>query len=106
MNDFIKLLSDLEKQPLLFINKKDISLLNAFITGYLLNDIFRNNKRPNYDFRSSFSEWLKEKYNFEQELSWAEYLNSLSKYESLNAVDLFFREFHIFQKETNNYYGI
>ncbi|MGE8525345.1 hypothetical protein [Chryseobacterium rhizosphaerae] len=97
---FEELMSQIERRPQQFIGEKDISLLNAFLTGYLFNDVIRLGERAEYDFRSGFNEWLQIKFNFHNSFSWSAIISNISQNENLNSVDVFFREYNLFKKQS------
>jgi len=89
----------LKGDPNNLLEKKDIFLLNAFLTGYLCNDAIRLGEKAVYDFRSDFNNWLQNKYNYHNPFSWSNIINEISIKEKLNSVDVFFREYHLFNQE-------
>ncbi|WP_288445553.1 hypothetical protein [uncultured Chryseobacterium sp.] len=95
---FEELMYYIERRPQQFIGEKNIFLLNAFLTGYLYNDSIRLGERADYDFRSDFNDWLQNKFNYHNSFSWSNIINEISQKENLNAIDVFFREYHLFKK--------
>lgn len=97
--NFEDLILHIEKRPQIYVGEKNIHLISAFLEGYLFNDAIRLGERAKYDFRYDFGEWLRLKFNYELELGWLTIINEISVKENLDAVDIFFREYHLFKKE-------
>ena len=97
--NFEDLILHIEKRPQIYVGEKNLSLISAFLEGYLFNDAIRLGERAEYDFRYSFGEWLRNKFNYELELGWLTIINEISYNENLDSVDVFFREYHLFKKE-------
>ncbi|MCT2407692.1 hypothetical protein NZD88_09100 [Chryseobacterium antibioticum] len=88
----------IEKRPQMYFRGKDVFYLEAFLGGYLLNEHLKDENFKN-DFRHNFYEWLQNKFNLENNATWADFIDIISKNENLNSVDVFFREYHLFKKE-------
>jgi len=97
--NFEDLILHIEKRPQIYVGEKNLSLISAFLEGYLFNDAIRLGERAEYDFRYNFGEWLRNKFNYELELGWLTIINEISYNENLDSVDVFFREYHLFKKE-------
>ncbi|MCT2407680.1 hypothetical protein NZD88_09040 [Chryseobacterium antibioticum] len=97
--NFDELMSHIERRPEVYVGERNIFLLSAFLSGYLLNDSNRLGNRAEYDFRYDFYNWLQNKFNLENNATWADFIDIISKNENLNSVDVFFREYHLFKKE-------
>lgn len=97
--NFEELMLHIEKRPQVYVGEKKLSLISAFLDGYLFNDVVRLGERAKYDFRYNFGEWLKNKYHYKLELGWSTMINEISEKENLDSVDIFFREYHLFKKE-------
>ncbi|WP_185290624.1 hypothetical protein [Chryseobacterium lactis] len=97
--NFDELMSHIERRPEVYVGERDVFLLSAFLSGYLLNDVIRLGHRAEYDFRYDFGEWLREKLNYKLEHGWSTIINEISNNENQDAVDVFFREYHLFKKE-------
>ncbi|KMQ67731.1 hypothetical protein ACM39_12905 [Chryseobacterium sp. FH2] len=97
--EFNELMLHIEKRPQVYVGEKNLPLISAFLDGYLCNDAIRLGERAKYDFRYDFGEWLKNKFNYKLEFGWLTIINEISYKENLDAVDVFFREYHLFNKE-------
>lgn len=93
-----ELLINIEKRPQMYFREKNIYFMEAFLGGWFVNEYLKN-KDFRSDFRSNFYDWLQKKYILENDLTWADFINILSKNENLNSVDVFFREYHLFKEE-------
>jgi len=93
-----ELLSHIEKRPQMYFREKNVFFLETFLGGFFINEYFKN-KDFKDDFRSNFYEWLQNKFNLENSITWADFIDVLSKNENINSVDIFFREYHLFNKE-------
>ncbi|MDQ0593929.1 hypothetical protein QFZ37_002298 [Chryseobacterium ginsenosidimutans] len=97
--NFEELMLHIERRPEVYVGERSIFLLSAFLSGYLLNDAIRLGERAKYDFRYDFGEWLRNKFNYELELGWSTIITEISQKENLDAINVFFREYHLFKKE-------
>ncbi|MCS3533017.1 hypothetical protein [Chryseobacterium sp. JUb7] len=93
-----ELLLKIEKRPQMYFREKDVYFLETFLGGFFASEYLKD-KDFKDDFRSSFYEWLQRKFNLENNLTWADFIEIISKTENLNSVDVFFREYHLFKKE-------
>ena len=97
--NFEDLMLHIERRPQVYVGEKKLSLISAFLDGYLCNDAVRLGERANYDFRYNFGEWLRKKFKYELELCWLTIIKEISHYEDQDEVDVFFREYHLFKNE-------
>ncbi|WP_185287473.1 hypothetical protein [Chryseobacterium lactis] len=88
-----ELLPYLEKRPQMYFREKNVFFLEAFLGGFFFNEHSAD------DFRSDFYNWLQKKFNLENNLTWADFIEIISQKENLNSVDIFFREYYLFKKE-------
>lgn len=96
--NFEELMLHIERRPEVYVGERNVFLLSAFLSGYLLNDSIRLGNRAEYDFRYDFYNWLQSKFNLENKSTWADFIDIISKNENLNSVDVFFREYKLFMK--------
>jgi len=93
-----ELLSHIEKRPQMYFREKNVFFLETFLGGFFISEYFKN-KDFKDDFRSNFYEWLQNKFNLENSTTWADFIDVLSKNEDINSVDVFFREYHLFNNK-------
>lgn len=93
-----ELMTYIEKRPQMYFREKNVYYLEAFLGGFFVNE-YSQDKDIKNDFRSSFYEWLQNKFTFENKQTWADFIDIISKKENINSVDVFFREYHLFKKE-------
>ncbi|MGE8525343.1 hypothetical protein [Chryseobacterium rhizosphaerae] len=95
-----EILTHIEQRPLMYLKTKDIYLLDSFIGGYLSCQQIHDTNFNDIDFQSSFHEWLRLKFNLDLGFTWADYIFEISQNENLNSVDVFFREYNLFKKQS------
>ncbi|MEE6128241.1 hypothetical protein V2E39_12685 [Chryseobacterium arthrosphaerae] len=88
-----ELLPCIEKRPQMYFREKNVFFLETFLGGFFLNEHYKD------DFRYDFYNWLQKKFNLENNSTWADFIEIISKNENLNSVDVFFREYYLFKKE-------
>ena len=93
-----ELLPYIEKRPQMYFREKDVYFLETFLGGFFVSEYLKDNNFKD-DFRSNFYEWLQNKFNLQNNTTWADFIDIISKNENLNSVDVFFREYHLFKKE-------
>ncbi|MBK1897375.1 hypothetical protein [Chryseobacterium paridis] len=94
-----ELLLHIEKRPQMYFREKNVYFLETFLGGFFVNEYLKNKDFKN-DFRSGFYYWLKNKFNLEENTTWADYIDIISQKEELNSFDVFFREYYIYKNES------
>ncbi|SUX47351.1 hypothetical protein [Chryseobacterium indoltheticum] len=93
-----ELLSHIEKRPQMYFRERDVYFLETFLGGFFVSEYLKDKNFKN-DFRSNFYEWLQNKFNLQDNSTWADFIDLISKKENLNSVDVFFREYHLFKRK-------
>ena len=93
-----ELLSHIEKRPQMYFRERDVYFLETFLGGFFVSEYLKDKNFKN-DFRSNFYEWLQNKFNLQDNSTWADFIDLISKKENLNSVDVFFREYHLFRRK-------
>lgn len=87
----LELLKYVKKRPSMYLAKKDLYQLDAFIGGYLIcqeqNEIKDESAQI---FPKTFYDFVFEKYNRQKVGSWMEAVNEIAEREGVDAFDLFF----------------
>ncbi|MGI9582572.1 hypothetical protein ACR1PO_15355 [Chryseobacterium sp. RRHN12] len=96
--DIEELLQYIEKRPQIYFREKDVFFLETFLGGFFVSE-YAKDKNFKDDFRSNFYIWLQNKFNLENNTTWADFIDIISKRENLNSIDIFFREYNLFKKE-------
>lgn len=93
-----ELLSHIEKRPQMYFRERDVYFLETFLGGFFVSEYLKDKNFKN-DFRSNFYKWLQNKFNLQDNSTWADFIDLISKKENLNSVDVFFREYHLFKRK-------
>jgi len=84
MDILYKKIQQMKQRPGMYIGKKSLHLLQAYLNGYIAyhNEV---NDKPNYFFLPEFQEYVQQRYNIHTTHSWA----SLITFFSCNDNDAF-----------------
>ncbi|WP_068943789.1 hypothetical protein [Chryseobacterium timonianum] len=96
--DIEELLQYIERRPQIYFREKDVFFLETFLGGFFVSE-YAKDKSFKDDFRSNFYIWLQNKFSLENNTTWADFIDIISKRENLNSIDIFFREYNLFKKE-------
>jgi hypothetical protein len=94
MDSTKNLISTIRLRPAVYIGKRSISCLKAFITGWYLRS---PDEVGDSDVLDKFQEWIQRKHNIYSH-SWNEIILFYSQ-DECDALDNFFKEFEIFLLE-------
>ena len=97
-NNIVKLLLEIEKRPMMYIEHNSIFCLKAFLDGWH----FRNPKHTeNSEILIEFTDWIQENYHIDRySISWDKLLFLLYQDEEI-ALNNFFLNFNQFLREKN-----
>lgn len=95
MDSVKELLSKIKKRPELYVGQRSLSLLQAYLNGWLNRD---EKSVTDSELIGGFQEWIQKKHNIRSTQSWAQIIlfYSISEYDAL---DNFFKLFDEFLKE-------
>ncbi|MEK8130471.1 hypothetical protein WMW72_21415 [Paenibacillus filicis] len=88
MDILYKKIQEVKQRPGMYIGKKSLHLLQAYLNGYIAyhNEV---NKEPNYFFLSEFQGYIQRRYNINTTHSWAELITFFSSNDN-DAFDRFY----------------
>jgi len=91
------LILKIKRRPELYIGQKSLSLLHAYLNGWLNRD---EESVIDSKLTGEFQEWIQQKYNITSSQSWADIIlfYSTSEYDGLDNFFRLFDEFLISQK--------
>ena len=97
MNSISILLNEIRVRPAMYISKRSISCLKAFLDGWYLRD---PQSVDDADVMDNFQDWIEKKYNIKTSHSWSAIILFYSQ-DEYDALEVFFKEFDIFLEERN-----
>jgi len=100
MNSITIILMKIEKNPLLYLDEKDLRLLHSFIDGYLICEA-DNNQNESMMFFESFKNYFNGIYGLRSYFGWCSILRQESHSEEEEAFDKFFELFNAFLLKQN-----
>jgi hypothetical protein len=95
MSSIKNLLAQIQSRPAMYLGKRSILCLKAFIDGWYLRSPETVEDR---DTMSAFQEWIEKKYNIQSSQSWDRIILFYSQ-DEYDALEIFFKEFSIFMEE-------
>lgn len=94
-NSIRELIKEMERRPEIYIGERSLSLLNAFINGW----IYRNEASViDINLLANFQDWIQKKYQITSSHSWARIISFHSS-SDYKAFDRFFNLFNEFLEE-------
>lgn len=73
MNELLEILEEIKKRPQLYLGRKSLELLNAFISGFYVCQCRYQNRHLNITeyYLSGFQTFIEQKYNLDTTHSWS-----------------------------------
>lgn len=90
MNSIKELISKIQERPSMYIGRRSISCLKAFLDGWYLRD---PNNIDDIELMGKFQDWIEEEYNMKNTHSWDRILLFYSN-DECSALELFFVKFN------------
>ena len=100
LNEIYKLLDDIRRRPYLYLERKSLQLLHAFISGCSFYYYVQEGKE--LGFTSKFTKFLNSKYpEIHGTYNWANIIDKVSK-NDMDAFDRFFEILDEFKEQEND----
>lgn len=95
MDSIKELLSEIKNRPELYIGQRSLSLLHAYLNGWLNRD---EKSVIDYDLIGKFQDWVQKKYKITSSQSWARIILFYST-DEIDGLNNFFRLFDEFLEQ-------